>query len=249
MLFRSVFSAGKSDISWTVEHLGIRVEMTLLLPTHDVAELWTIKVTNLTGATRKISVYPYFPFGYMSWMYQEGEWNEKLGGLVATCNTPYQKMADYWKMKHFKDKSYFLCETKPDSFDARQKAFEGEGGLHAPDGVYASSLRNTDARYETPTAAVQYRIQLAPKAEQEYRFLFGPAKDEAEIEAMRKKFLSKDAFTLAAKNYDDYIERGSGCLHIETPDKGLDNFVNNWLARQVFYHGDVNRLKIGRAHV
>jgi len=31
-------------------------------------------------------------------------------------------------------------------------------------------------------------------------------------------------------------------LKIKTPDADLDNFVNNWLPRQVFYHGDVNRL-------
>ena len=33
-----------------------------------------------------------------------------------------------------------------------------------------------------------------------------------------------------------------GGVRIETPDADLDNFVNNWLPRQVFYHGDVNRL-------
>lgn len=31
-------------------------------------------------------------------------------------------------------------------------------------------------------------------------------------------------------------------MKIETPDPGLDNFVNHWLPRQAFYHGDVNRL-------
>ena len=31
-------------------------------------------------------------------------------------------------------------------------------------------------------------------------------------------------------------------MRIETPDAELDNFVNHWLPRQVFYHGDVNRL-------
>src|SRR5438067_171781 len=72
-LDRFVFSVGKSDIQWTVEHLGIRVQMTVGLPTDDVAELWTIKVTNLSGRPRKISVYPCFTIGYMSWMNQSAE--------------------------------------------------------------------------------------------------------------------------------------------------------------------------------
>src|SRR6187402_1016819 len=49
---RFLFSIGKSDIMWTVEHLGIRVQLTLGIPTQDVAELWHIKVTNLSNRPR-----------------------------------------------------------------------------------------------------------------------------------------------------------------------------------------------------
>ncbi|KAH7125751.1 glycoside hydrolase family 94 protein [Dendryphion nanum] len=237
-----IFSVGKSDISWTVENLGIRVELNVLLPTEDVAELWTVKVTNISGRTRKISVYPYFPFGYMSWMNQEAEWNQNLGGIIGSSKTPYQKAEDYPKTKHLKDKTYFLCETVPQSWEARQEAFEGEGGLQAPAALRNAELSKSDARYETPTAIVQYRLSLRSGQDQEYRFLFGPAVDDAEISTMRNKYLSKKAFVQAADDYAKYIEKGKGCIRIDTPDKDLDNFVNNWLARQVYYHGDVNRL-------
>ncbi|KAF1849687.1 glycoside hydrolase family 94 protein [Cucurbitaria berberidis CBS 394.84] len=236
------FSVGKSDIKWTVEKLGIRVEMGFLLPTDDVAELWTIKVTNLSGRKRSLSIYPYFPFGYMSWMNQEAEWNEEVGGIVGSSKTPYQKAADYPKTKFLKDKTYLLCETTPVAWEAKQEAFEGEGGLQAPSALNEAQLSNNDARYETPTAAVQYRDQLEAKDSREYRFMFGPAYDELEILDMRKKYLSKAAFAKAANDYEAYIEKGNGCLRLDTPDKDLDNFVNNWLPRQLYYHGDVNRL-------
>ena len=239
---RFVFSVGKTDIRWTVEYIGIRVEMTLLLPTHDVAELWSIKVTNISGRSRNISVYPYFPLGYMSWMNQEAEWDNKVGGVVGSCKTPYQKAEDYPKTKLLKDKTYFICETPPVSWEARQEAFEGEGGLHNPSALEETLLGKGDARYETPTAIVQYRDTLGRGEEREYRFLFGPALDNAEINAMRNKYLSKKGFAQTFKQYQAYIAQGSGCIKIETPDKDLDNFVNNWLPRQIFYHGDVNRL-------
>ncbi|KAF2002607.1 glycoside hydrolase family 94 protein [Amniculicola lignicola CBS 123094] len=237
-----VFSVGKSDISWTVEHLGIRVEMTFCIPTHDVAELWTIKVTNISGKPRKISVYPYFPIGYKSWMNQEAEWDQQLGGIIASSITPYQKADDYPKVKTLKDKTYFICETPPVSWEAQQLAFEGEGGLHAPSSIQATELGKSDARYETPTAAVQYRESLKVDESKEFRFLFGPALDAAEIQGMREKYLSKAGFAKAAEDYAKYIFDGRGCLQIETPDKELDNFINNWLPRQMYYHGDVNRL-------
>jgi len=236
------FSVGKSDLSWTIEHLGIRVEMSILLPTSDVAELWTIKVTNLSDRERKLSIYPYFPFGYMSWMNQEGEWNNNVGGVVGSYKTPYQKAEDYPKTKFLKDKSYFLCEEEPVSWEAKQETFEGEGGLHNPSSLQEEELSKSDARYETPTAVVQYRVALKSNEQKEYRFMFGPAYDETEILDMKKKYLSKGAFEKAAKDYEEYIQKGSGCLKIETPDKDLDNLVNNWLPRQMYYHGDVNRL-------
>jgi cellobionic acid phosphorylase len=236
------FSVGKSDLAWTVEHLGVRAELTLSLPTADVVELWSLRVTNISGRARKLSVYPYFPIGYMSWMNQSGEYRPDLGGVVASSVTPYQKVADYFKQKNFKDKTYFLCEQAPDAWEVRQSAFEGEGGLHQPSAIAAAQLGDSDARYETPTAAVQYRLALDAGAARDYRFLFGPAFDDAEIKAVRAKYLSAEGFKNTRNEYAAYVASGEGCLRIETPDPELDNFVNHWLPRQVFYHGDVNRL-------
>lgn len=244
-LDRFVFSVGKSDVRWTAERLGIRVEMTLALPTNDVAELWTVKVTNLSAKQRKISVYPYFTIGYMSWMNQSAEYRPDLGGIVGSSITPYQKAEDYFKNKPLKDKTYLLCETPPDAWEARQEAFEGEGGLHSPSAIaghQATTLKGGDARYETPAAAVQYRLGLAPGQHSEYRLMFGPALDDAEISSMRARYLGREAFGRCAAEYADYIRQGRGCLQMSTPDADLDNFVNNWLPRQVYYHGDVNRL-------
>jgi cellobionic acid phosphorylase len=239
---RFAFSVGRDDIAWTVEKLGIRIDLRLGLPVDDVAELWTLAVTNVSGRPRRISVYPYFTIGYMSWMNQSAEYRKDLGGIVASSVTPYQKLQDYFKNKDFKDKTYLLCETAPDAWEANQGQFEGEGGLHAPDALRAPQLAGGDARYETPVAVVQYRLALAPSDSATRRFLFGPARDDVEIAAMRDRYLSADGFASAARAYAAYADQGAGCVQVETPDGEFDNFVNHWLARQVFYHGDVNRL-------
>lgn len=236
------FVVGRHDLRWTVEHLGVRVEMTLGLPTDDVVELWELRVTNLSGRPRRIGVVPYFPIGYMSWMNQSAQWRADLSGIVASSVTPYQKVADYFKNLQLKDKTYFLCERTPDAWEASQAAFEGEGGLHNPSALQAERLAGGDARYETPAACVQYRLTLQPGEEQTYRFLFGPALDDAEIATVRETHLSEAGFARARAAYADYIDGGRGCLRITTPDADFDRFVNHWLPRQVFYHGDVNRL-------
>ncbi len=236
------FSVGKGDIAWVVECLGLRIDLSVSLPVEDVVELWSLKVTNISRRARKLSIYSYFPIGYMSWMNQSAEYRPDLSGLVASCVTPYQKVADYFKNKSFKDKTFFLCEQQPDSWEANQSAFEGEGGLHAPSALQLSELNKGEANYETPAAVVQYRVEIAVDEERSFRFLFGPAFDDAEIIRVRSKYLSAQKFMACQKEYSDYLKQGLGCLQIESPDKDLDNFVNHWLPRQVFYHGDVNRL-------
>jgi len=239
---RFEFSVGQQDLRWTVEKSGIRIELTLALPMEDVAELWTFDVTNLSSRARRISVYPYFTIGYMSWMNQSAEYRHDLGGIVASSVTPYQKLEDYFKNRAFKDKTVLLCEQAPDAWEVNAAAFEGEGGLHAPSALASERLACGDARYETPVGVVQYRLALAPGAHAARRLLFGPAFDDAEIAQLRARHLSEAGFATAAREQAAYQRQGDGVLSIATPDPEFDNFVNRWLARQVFYHGDVNRL-------
>lgn len=239
---RFAFSAGKHDIAWEVEYDGIVLELRLALPAEDPLELWECTVRNRSGRARRLSLYPYFPVGYMSWMNQSGEYRPDLGGIVCRSVAPYQKVADYFRQRDFKDCTFLLHEQPALAWEARQDAFEGEGGLHAPSALLGERLGGSDARYETPTAVLQYRLALADGESATQRFLFGPARDEAEIAALRARYLSEEGFAHARREHAAHLEAGRGCLRIETPDPALDNLVNHWLPRQVFYHGDVNRL-------
>jgi cellobionic acid phosphorylase len=241
-LDRFNFSVGKSDIRWSIEKDGVGVELKLTLASNDVVELWSLQVRNLSDRVRQLSVYPYFPIGYMSWMNQSAQYHAELGGIVASSVTPYQKVADYFRNKDFKDKTFFLTDSTPTAWEASQLAFEGEGGLHHPTGLQQKQLANGDALYETPAAVLQYRIELAAGGRKDFQFIFGPAKDGAEIVSLQKKYFGSQGFSRAAVEYAEYIAQGKGCLQIQTPDPELDNFVNHWLPRQAFYHGDVNRL-------
>jgi len=237
------FSIGTADVAWRVRCDGIEVDMAVSLPVDDVAELWTLRVRNRSGRARRLSLYPYFPVGYMSWMNQSGRYRADLGGIVCDSVTPYQKVEDYFRHRDFKDRTVLLHDRAPDTWETSQAAFEGEGGLHAPSSIVErETLGGGDALYEMPTAALQYRVALEPGDMQEYRFLFAPARDDADILALRERYLSPHGFTDSTAAYADYLEAGHGCLRIETPDAWLDAFANHWLPRQVYYHGDANRL-------
>lgn len=245
---RYVFAMGKSRIKWTVVCKDVEIEMSLSLPKEEPIELWRLKVKNLSGRRRKLSVYPYFTVGYMSWMNQSGEYREDLQAIVCSSVTPYQKYQDYDRIKNFRDKTFLLADRAPVSWEVNQEAFEGEGGIVMPSMILEEELSKGDARYETPAAVLQYRLDLAAGEEEAYRFMFGPAKDEEEIARIRGGYFlnadecGADGFIAAEWEYDRYIREGRGCIEISTPDPDLDNFVNHWLPRQIYYHGQTNRL-------
>ena len=81
------FSVGKNDLLWVVKKGAIEVEMRLSLAPNEPIELWQLKVTNTADTAQKISIYPYFPVGYMSWMNLSGEFVEDLNGIVSVSYT------------------------------------------------------------------------------------------------------------------------------------------------------------------
>ncbi|HEY5561202.1 MAG TPA: amylo-alpha-1,6-glucosidase [Clostridiaceae bacterium] len=242
------FSVGKNNILWKIESNDVLIEMSLSLPKDDVMELWRVKVKNLSKNKRKLSIYPYFTIGYMSWMNQSGEYKQNLQGIVCSCITPYQKYQDYSKIKDFKDKTFLLADQEPTAWEINQETFEGEGGISLPSALQEDLLSKGDARYEMPVGVLQYKIDMNPGEEKEYRFMFGPAKSEEDIAHIREQYFidkndtGEDGFTLAEIGYAKYIAEGRGCIQIKTPDSDLDNFVNHWLPRQMYYHGKTNRL-------
>lgn len=236
------FEVGNSDITWLIEHSGLQITIKVNLSKDDLVECWFFSMINLTDTTRKISIYPYFTIGYMSWMSQSASYNEALNAIVADSITPYQKVTDYFKNQQLKDKTFFLSDTQPTAWHANQKVFEGEGGLHQPCALQAEFLENIEARYETPVAVMQFQQQLLPSERKIYQFLFGPAKDDAEIAKIKEKYLGYQQRSQTVKDYNNYIAQGKPCLTIKSDDVIFDDFFNHWLPRQMFYHGEVNRL-------
>lgn len=246
------FITNQHEISWLIEHLSLEITLTLSLTVDKPVEIWSFSIKNLGNTARNISIYPYFSIGYMSWLNQSAVFDEKLGAIVATCVSAYQKLEDYPIQKNFNDKTFLLSDTKPTGWSANQKKFEGEGGLHNPSGLNNIELLKENAIYETPAAVLQYRVKLQPSENKSLNFVFGAAKTNEDILAIKKCIFGSESnnsieqpntsLTFHSNMYEAYVESGSSVLEIDSPDENFNHVINHWLPRQMFYHGDVNRL-------
>ena len=238
---RFCFSAGVADVRWVVRNAGIRLCWQVELPADEAVELWTLTLENIDSRARRWAVFPYFTIGYMSWMNQSAAYRPDLGGIVARSVTPYQKLEDYERVLASKDRTFLLHDTASHSWETVQSAFEGEGGLHDPDALRQPALGGGAAAYETPAAVLHYPVELAPGAQQRFRFLFGPARDDAGIAALRRRFFTGDGIATARREYKSFLDDGRGVLRVRTPDPDFDAFVNRWLPRQIHCHGSGHR--------
>ena len=109
------FNVEPHKITWKITHDNISVVTELTLATNDALELWTVTIKNTAPLARTLSLYPYFSVGNMSWMNQSGEFDAELNAIVCKSITPYQKVPDYFKHKHFKDMTFLYADTQPNS--------------------------------------------------------------------------------------------------------------------------------------
>jgi len=236
------FSAGLDDVEWRIRYGSLECTLTLRLPLDDVVELWSLVLHNAGERNLSLSLYPCFSVGYMSWMNQSARYHPDLGGILARCVTPYQRVEDLPRILQAKDLTFLLHEREPQSWEAARERFEGEGGLHDPDALRLPLLGGSEALYESPLAALQYQVSLTPGESTCHRFLFGPARAEAEVLALRQRHLSADGFRRATCETAEYRAGEQGVLRVSTPDPAFDAFVNHWLPRQVRYHGELHRM-------
>lgn len=240
------FSVGLSDVEWHIEKDQIEIKISLTLSKDEHVEFWHVEMINRSLESRNLSIYPFFSIGYMSWMNQSATYHPELNAIVASSIRPYQKLKDYYKQRDDKQRTFLLSKQKPDAYCASQPSFEGEGGLALPDQIQQEQLSNNDSQYEVPAAVLQFKCRLKPSESFSNQLIFGPAKSVYEIGLIRKRYFKSDEsdseLNSSKQEYQAYIKQGKGCLEINTPNENLNQFVNHWLPRQMFYHGDVNRL-------
>lgn len=237
------FTVLQHQMQWRTEKDGLRVLLEFTLPIEGATELWRLRIENVGQEKKDLSIYPAFSVGYLSWMNQAAAHDETLSAIIASYVTPYQKVEEYFKHKSFKENTFLLAERSPDAWCARLSAFEGEGGLQYPDGIAENRLGGETAEYEVPVAALQYDASLDVGASFDARFVFGAAKDKAEIKKIRDHYFGAPrSYDQACAGSQAYVNGAKTVLQVSTPNAAFDHFVNNWMARQVFYHGSTNRL-------
>ncbi len=206
---------------------GIATEMTYFVAPDAAAELWVLSVTNASGRTRRLDLFPYAEFFLFS-LARDSNLDAAAkctdihpAGRVIVHRSFYDWGAGRggWKRQY----AFFASSAEPKSFDTNLDAFLGTNrGYDRPIAVEAGRCSDLDNRGGTPIAAMQIPLKL--RAGQTCRMVFavGFAHGDAEAKRLGRRVANVN---FADRQYARLRKHWRGYLahfQAETPEATLD---------------------------
>lgn len=237
---------------------GIRGEITYFVPIDCNAEIWRVKLTNLTNRKRNLEVYSFTELLMGNALndlinqpndkhFTEIYFNKKHKTLVATRRywvlnrrvTVEQPNLD-WKYK------ILFTQTLPiKGFDGSLDNFIGRWRAESnPESIETGKMKNTEITAGDPVAALQSKISLNPKSEKDFAVVMAVSPKEVEnpYEHLNWDLLTKietidEKFSELRKKWDDYLS----AFKVYSSDSKFDLMLNVWNQYQAAVTFDMSR--------
>jgi cyclic beta-1,2-glucan synthetase len=208
---------------------GVALELLHYVPVEDAIKISRLKITNLSGRVRRLSV-----TAYVEWVlgasrtvtapFVVTEIDPKSGAMFA--QNPWSN--DFGQRIAFAD----LAGQQTAWTGDRAEFIGRDGTLDRPLGLApGAQLSNRVGAGFDPCGALQTRVMLDPGGTIEVVFFLGEGASRAEAQSLVAKYRTADlngVFAAVTKQWDDV----TGAVQVTTPDRALDILVNRWLPYQ-----------------
>ena len=208
---------------------GIALELEQFVPLEDPIKISRLKIRNLSGRSRRLSITAYVewvlgtsrgasgPFivtdidGEAGSMFARNPWSADFGNRVAFAHLTGSKVS---------------CTGDRTEFIGRN------GTLDQPAALAANKpLSNRAGAGLDPCGAIQTHIDLKPNAVAEVRFLLGEAETTDRARSLLEQYRTADldyVLRTVIDHWDDVL----GKVQVKTPDRAMDNLLNRWMLYQ-----------------
>lgn len=218
---------------FSMEWAGILAESRVFLAPDEPVEVWEFKLSNLSGAERKLTLFP-----YVEWL---------LGGY-ATFSSPYSYLRSAFDAPNNAVSSYNTSDERPhgrynafvatdgkiDGWCGGRREFLGPYGHPArPQAVVDGVLPGKEAWCEELAGALAIEVNLAPGETRDVTVLLGSFDSEEEKARLIAKVLPAayraEAWEALRTQKDAMLD----AVQIETPDAQINRLVNIWAKQQI----------------
>lgn len=198
-------------------------------PGSDPVELWTLTLTNRSARSRRLSVFGYnqfqfkFKWGFDSYgdmIFRSSLFSKEHNAVVATKH-PHRRPHDHLT-------GFLTADAPIVAFDGTRDAFVGlYNTLQNPEALIRGYCSNTPGSADATIAAAQFDIVLQSGESKEINLILGATDSEADIGALRKKYLGcfGEVFADLRSSKAEMVRNNQVC----TPDVHFDQMLNVWI--------------------
>ncbi|MGL1893157.1 MAG: glycosyl transferase [Spirochaetaceae bacterium] len=211
---------------------GIKVEVTIFIPTDSQREIRDIKVTNLRASAVEIDIIPVVEYTHFEAIKQfnNADWVPQTMQSKLVKDGIYTILTQCAFMKKDKEVNYVTSNREVSSFETDRKNFLGNNGygtFAAPLSLNQPELSNYQALREDNIAAQLFHLGLVStgSTERVITQLGQYTNFEFELKEMskyRSEINVDKAFSDLKNHWDNYLDR----FQVKTPSKDFDTLVN-----------------------
>ncbi len=208
---------------------GIVSELTVHVALDAPIKFSSLKIRNISGRPRKISV-----TGYVEWVLGDikqksamqivTQIDSKTGAIFAqnSYNTEFQNRVNFFDVDD--SMRTFTCD--------RTEFLGRNGSLANPLAMSMSRLLNKTGSGLDPCAAIQIQFDLANGQEREIIFRLGSGHDANDASNLVNRFRGAQARYDSYEKVCEYWKHTLGTVNVQTPDDSINMLTNGWLLYQ-----------------
>ena len=219
---------------------GITVSIRIFVPVSDIAEYWTVTLTNNGEQARSLSLFTSIGFPDSS----------SMGGTCAYENGVIHKYSfphhvyhhEKAKAEQMRARYFITSDSKPASCDMSGYRYFGNYMCSGtPIAVKNDTCSNIVGEVESFVGAMQHTFELTPGESRSVSFAVGAAVTKEEMFALADKMTP--AFVEEQKMLsDEHWSKLTASFSIKTPNNGFNALVNYWFKKQSSLLTRLNRM-------
>jgi len=237
--YKCTHGLGYTVVSGTKDDL--KVTITGTVDSTEACELWQVKLENLSGSKKSVTVFPYVEFSlegyvntseYDSWVrayYYEDE------NMIFANNNSEERPHPFYH-------GYCATDIKASAYDTSKDKFLGTyGSIEYPEAIKNGGLTNSLAACERMVGAFENQLDIAANGATTFHFVVGLTDSVENAKAVVKKVLVNGYFEENLKLVNARKEELASQMEFYSPDKKINDLANFWLKQQVQLCVEVGR--------
>jgi cellobiose phosphorylase len=208
---------------------GIHSELTAFVDLQEPVKFSVLKIKNLSGRSRKLSV-----TGYVEWVLGDLRFKTLMHVTTESDTGSGAILAKNHYSTEFESRvAFFDTDEISRTYTTDRVEFLGRNGtLRDPEAMARIKLSGKWGAALDPCAAIQAMADLEPGEEREIIFRLGAGRDQEDVNRVIKLFKGSSAAENALQKTKTYWNTALNKVKIKTPDPSVDILANGWLNYQ-----------------